>query len=423
MIDWAKSLDWDWVISRQRIFATPIPVWYCEECGQMLVAEETWLPVDPRFESPKEKVCRKCGGSKFLGETDVMDTWMDSSITCTVHAGWPSNMKSFDKLFPADLQPNGLDIIRTWDYYLMVKHLALFNKAPYKVVLVNGMVRGVDGRMMHKSYGNYVEATEVLNKYGADALRQWAAGGAVTGYDVPFNWSDLEYGKKFLTKLWNAARFIKINLNKESQTAPLEILDKWIMAKLGKLVSQATDSYENFQFSAIIDSVREFIWHKFCDQYIEAVKYRLYEDVQDPKSKQAAQETLRRVLLTGVALLAPICPHMTETIYKMFKRREDPLSIHQTNWPTQPSPIIGDETEAEGDKIIETISFIRRKKSEMRIPLKNEIPHLLIKCPKKMAETVLRNKKVIERTCRIQKLTVEAVEDSEEIDIEISSAE
>jgi len=420
MIDWAKSLDWDWVISRQRVFATPIPVWYCKRCGHVLAAEESWLPVDPRFEGPRENVCPKCGGSEFQGEVDVMDTWMDSSITCAVHAGWPSNMKLFDKLFPADLQPNGLDIIRTWDYYLMVKHLALFKKAPYKVVLINGMVRGVDGRMMHKSYGNYVEATEVLEKYSADALRQWAAGGAATGYDVPFKWGDLEYGKKFLTKLWNAARFIKINLTDEEYTSPgMETLDKWITTKLEELIPRITDYYENFQFNMVLESLRDFTWHKFCDQYIEAVKYRLYEDV-DSTSRRAAQLTLLRVLLTIIKLLAPICPHITETIYQMFRREDDPLSVHQLSWPVQSTSLIDEEAEAQGDAIIETISAIRRKKSEMRIPLKNEVSAVIVRAPRNLIEALCKNRDVIVKTCKIQRLITEEAEKADMISVNIS---
>ncbi|MEK6919475.1 MAG: class I tRNA ligase family protein, partial [Thermoproteota archaeon] len=212
LIDWARSLDWDWVISRQRIFATPIPVWYCKKCSEIIVPEEQKLPVDPREDpSPVEK-CPRCGSKELIGEKDVLDTWMDSSITCAVHAGWPTHPDQFSRLFPADLQPNGLDIVRTWNYYLLVRSLALFQTAPYKTLLINGMVRGTDGRMMHKSYGNTVETEEALKKLGADAFRQWAATGGSTGYDIPFKWTEVEHGRKFLTKLWNIARFTLANL-------------------------------------------------------------------------------------------------------------------------------------------------------------------------------------------------------------------
>ncbi|RLI06786.1 valine--tRNA ligase, partial [Candidatus Bathyarchaeota archaeon] len=149
LVDWARSLDWDWVISRQRIFATPIPVWYCARCGHVIVAEPDWLPVDPRREPPKLDKCPKCGCREFKPETDVLDTWFDSSITCAVHAGWPDK-PDWRRRFPADLHPSGYDIIRTWAYYLMVRHIALFGEAPFRACLINGMVLGTDGRMMHK---------------------------------------------------------------------------------------------------------------------------------------------------------------------------------------------------------------------------------------------------------------------------------
>ncbi|MGC9345393.1 MAG: valine--tRNA ligase, partial [Candidatus Bathyarchaeales archaeon] len=211
LIDWAKSLDWDWVISRQRVFATPIPIWYCKKCNEIILTEPGWLPIDPRIENPKIDKCPKCGSKEFRPERDVLDTWFDSSITCAVHAGWPDR-EDWRRLFPADVHPSGVDIIRTWAYYLMVRHLALFNEKPYKSCLINGMVLGTDGRAMHKSLGNYVASQEVLSKYGADATRQWAAGGGATGSNIPFRWPDVEYGKRFLVKLWNAARFVSNQL-------------------------------------------------------------------------------------------------------------------------------------------------------------------------------------------------------------------
>ncbi len=206
LVDWAKSLDWDWVISRQRIFATPIPVWYCKKCGELILADEQWVPIDPKLEGPRIGSCPKCGGKEFTPETDVFDTWMDSSITCAVHAGWPDRA-DWHRLFPASMHPSGTDIIRTWAYYLMVRHLALFDETPFRSVLINGMVLGQDGRKMSKSLKNYVAAPEALNKYGADAIRQWAAGGGATGSDIPYRVQDVEYGRRFLVKLWNASGF------------------------------------------------------------------------------------------------------------------------------------------------------------------------------------------------------------------------
>ncbi|MGQ9543486.1 MAG: valine--tRNA ligase [Candidatus Bathyarchaeia archaeon] len=375
MIDWARSLDWDWVISRQRVFATPIPVWYCNRCGRVLVARSEWLPVDPRFEQPKEAKCPSCGGVDFTGEGDVMDTWMDSSITCAVHAGWPDHKLDFNRLFPADLQPNGLDIIRTWDYYLMVKHLALFGEAPYKTVLVNGMVRGADGRMMHKSFGNYVEASEAISKYGADSVRQWAAAGAATGYDLQFNWGEVEFGKRFLTKLWNAARFVQSNLaDYKDGDIQLELIDRWLMSKLQRLTSTVTEAYEGFQFNVALEAIREFTWHILCDQYLEAVKHRLYRSDLESPSRKAAQHTLYRSLLRIIQLLAPICPHICEAIYQTLPLRDNsPRSIHLTAWPHPEAELVSDEAERQGEAILNLIAEVRRIKSERHISLKEPV--------------------------------------------------
>ncbi|MEM4643568.1 MAG: valine--tRNA ligase, partial [Candidatus Bathyarchaeia archaeon] len=259
LIDWACSLDWDWVISRQRVFATPIPIWYCKNCGETIVAEESWIPIDPKLESPRIEKCPKCGCSEFIPETDVFDTWMDSSITCAVHAGWPDR-KDWRRFFPADLHHSGVDIIRTWAYYLIVRHLALFDEKPFKSCLINGMVLGSDGRKMSKSLKNYVATHEVLDKYGADAARQWAAGGGATGSDIPFRWADVEYGRRFLTKLWNASRFVSSQLQDyvPNEVEDLQTLDRWIISKAEKLTKRVTEALEKCQFNVALEEIRNF---------------------------------------------------------------------------------------------------------------------------------------------------------------------
>ena len=300
MVDWAQSLDWDWVVSRQRVFGTPIPVWYCKKCGETIVADEDKLPVDPRRDPAPRDKCPKCGSIDLQGEPDVFDTWMDSSISAAVHAGWPANQSQFARLFPADLQPNGHDIVRTWDYYLLVRSIAIFNSAPYKTLLINGMVRGTDGRMMHKSYGNFVETEEVIKKLGADAFRQWAATGGSTGYDMPFRWNEAEHGKKFLTKLWNVARFIIANSRDDSaepDLPSLSTIDRWLLGSLEKLITTVTDAFDNFQFNTALEAVRDFTWHALADDYLEAVKYRLQPD-SNPLDSRKAKYCLSRALLT-----------------------------------------------------------------------------------------------------------------------------
>jgi valyl-tRNA synthetase len=411
MVEWARSLDWDWVISRQRLFGTPIPVWYCRKCGQMFPAKDEWLPVDPRSQSPRSGSCPKCGSREFVGDHDVMDTWMDSSITCAVHAGWPNRLDKFQRLFPADLQPNGLDIIRTWDYYLMARHLALFGKAPYKTVLVNGMVRGADGRMMHKSYGNYVEVSEAITKYGADSVRQWAAAGGSTGYDIPYRWADVEYGRKFLTKLWNAARLIVSSLQDYDPalpTAKLELLDRWLLSKLNGLVKTSTDAFENFQFSVATESARNFTWHDLCDQYLEAVKYRLYADqAQDDESRRAAQFTLFHALDVVLRLLAPVCPHITDALYReLWSGRLKEKSIHLGAWPQPNDKLIDEESEKDGAIVVRVLSEIRRIKSEKRLSMKAPVRKLRVELEEKAANVLRTQVDALRRIAVVEQLEI-----------------
>jgi len=410
LIDWAKSLDWDWVISRQRVFATPIPIWYCKKCNEIILAEPSWLPIDPRIENPKIDKCPKCGSKEFRPERDVLDTWFDSSITCAVHAGWPDR-EDWRRLFPADVHPSGVDIIRTWAYYLMVRHLALFDERPYKSCLINGMVLGTDGRMMHKSLGNYVAAYEVFSKYGADATRQWAAGGGATGSDIPFRWPDVEYGKRFLVKLWNAARFVSNQLKDYTvgEKHDLQLLDKWILSKAEKLTQKVTEALEKCQFNIALEEVRNFMWHVFCDCYIEAVKDRLYKpELYGEEKKKAVQYTLYTVLYRILQLLAPITPHVTEEIYQMIYAEEKGYkSIHLSAWPTLDEKRIDEGAERRGDLIMALITEVRREKAEKRMPLNTQIKKLTIYAGgKDTAEVIMDGKEDIAGTCKATKIEV-----------------
>lgn len=363
--NWVNSLDWDWVISRQRIFGTPIPVWYCKKCGNIIVAEEDWLPIDPRLENPKIDKCPNCGHNEFEGERDVLDTWMDSSITCAVHAGWPENFD--EKLFPADLQPNGYDIIRTWDYYLILRHIALFDKIPFKVALINGMVRGTDGRMMHKSYGNVIPLNELLDRYGADAFRLWAAGSVKTGSDVTVRFEDLDYNKRFLVKLWNAAKYV-LEYSKAVEKPEIKNpIDLWILNELHKLVKNINEYMEEFKFFESLNELRTFVWNKFCDQYIEAVKYRT------AKGDEAASYVLRYVLETILLLLAPFAPFITEEIYSKLGKTK---SIHLARFP---EAVEYDEKIIErNSKLIKVIAELRRIKVFSKISLAERLKKVTI---------------------------------------------
>jgi len=389
LIDWARSLDWDWVISRQRVFATP---------------------TDPRKEPPKIGKCPKCGSTEFTPETDVLDTWFDSSISCAVHAGWPDR-EDWQNRFPADVHPSGTDIIRTWAYYLMVRNLALFNQTPYKSCLINGMVLGTDGRMMHKSLGNYVATPEVFSKYGADAPRQWAAAGGTTGSDIPFRWPDVEYGWRFQIKLWNAARFASLALKDYTprEKSELQLLDRWLLSKLERATVIATAALEKCQFNTAIEEIRNFTWHQFCDQYIEAIKHRLYNpETYSEEKRKAAQYTLYFALYRILQLLAPIIPHLTEELYQlMYAEDKKHKSIHTSPWPEPDEAIIHEEAEKYGDLAIAVIGEIRREKAEKSIPLNTQIKTLTIHAgSKKSAHIINKALEDIQGTCKIQKITV-----------------
>jgi len=383
LIDWAKSLDWDWVISRQRLFATPIPVWYCKDCGQVILSHEDWVPIDPKLEAPRIDKCPKCGGKHFSGEQDVMDTWMDSSITCAVHAGWPDR-PDWKHLFPADVHPSGTDIIRTWAYYLIVRHLALFGEKPFKSCLINGMVLGADGRKMSKSLKNYAAAPEVLNKHGADATRQWAAAGGATGSDIPYREQDVEYGRRFLVKLWNASGFTAKLLADykplSAKDVELQPLDKWIISKAENLTKKVTDEFEKCQFNVAIEDTRNFIWHVFCDNYLEAVKDRLYNpNLQGTAKRLAAQYTLYEVLYRVLQLLAPFTPHLTEEIYEhMFKDYKGFESLQISPWPKFDASLVDAEAEKNGDLIMAIIIEGRHDKAEKKLPLNILVPQMTV---------------------------------------------
>jgi valyl-tRNA synthetase len=405
LIDWARSLDWDWVISRQRIFGTPIPIWYCKNCGEVILAKEEWVPIDPKLEKPRVDKCPKCGCQEFTPEQDIFDTWMDSSISCAVHAGWPDR-GDWRRLFPADLHPSGVDIIRTWAYYLMVRHLALFDEKPYKSCLINGMVLGSDGRKMSKSLKNYVAAPEVLDKYGTDAARQWVAGGGATGSDIPFRWPDVEYGRRFLTKLWNAAKFVSIQLKDYTAGGKYDLqpLDKWILSKAEKLTQKVTDALEICQFNIALEEIRNFTWHVFCDQYIEAVKDRLYKpELYGKEKRRAVQFTLYNVLCRIIQLLAPIMPHITEEIYQaMYAEEMGYKSIHLTPWPKPDKERIDEEAEKKGELVIAVITEIRREKADKRKPLNAPIKRVRIYAgSNKFAQIISENKEHIAGTCKI----------------------
>ncbi|UGV40735.1 valine--tRNA ligase [Methanococcoides orientis] len=362
--NWTGTMEWDWCISRQRIFATPIPVWYCKKCGEVMVAEEEWLPMDPTQEQPP--VACKCGSTDFEAEEDVLDTWMDSSLTALHVAGWLSDKEMRN---PTQLRPQGHDIIRTWAFYSILRSKALTGEKPWDSILVNGMVLGEDGHKMSKSLGNIISPEEVIAKYSADSFRQWAAVGGSTGSDVMFRWKDVVSASRFFTKMWSIYRFsmshLEENLSDIVNTKPedLAIIDKWLLSNLNKLIVSVTESLDAYQFDEAYKSIRGFAWEILADNYIELVKSRLYGD--DENARKAAQYTLYQAIDALSRMLAPFAPFFAEEMYSRIGEG----SVHAQAWPEVDESLISESIEKDGELIKEIASNVRRYKSESGMAL------------------------------------------------------
>ncbi len=387
-LQWTESLDWDWVVSRQKVYGSPIPVWYCsnDSCASIITPSIDELPIDPE---KKEKKCPKCN-SVAKPETDRFDTWFDSSMQNYWNAGWPDRkddkrMGDWQDYIPASLQPNGQDIIRTWDYYLMLRSLMLTKVPAYENVLINGMVLGEDGRKMSKSLGNYVTAKDIFEKSSVDAVRYWTTTGA-TGNDIPFSWKELAHAEKFYVKLTNIVNFASMHINSAMEdsnidhpskliksTNDLEYLDKWMLSLLEKLVSDVTEDFEHYNFSLL--KIEEFVWHELADYYLEMIKHRVFNNYK----KEEAAFTLYTCLYTVTKLLAPFAPYVTEEIYKsFFEKFETSKSIHLTSWPEFSEELIDEKAEELGNSAKDIVSAIRQYKTSNKLPLNAPLKEVII---------------------------------------------
>jgi len=359
---WVEGMEWDWVISRQRIFATPIPVWYCRNCGTVVVAKEEWLPVDPTRDVPKEP-CPNCGSTEFEGEDDVLDTWMDSSITPLAITGWPHDWKEY----PTHLRPQGHDIIRTWAFYTILRSLALVNEIPWHEIVINGMVLGEDGRKMSKSLGNIISPDDVLEKYGADALRQWAATGVI-GSDVIFTWKEIVAASRFQQKFWSILRFtmnhIKDYTPNEDDEKLLRIADRWILSKLNRLIKDVDEYMSSYRFDDALKAIRSFAWYEYADNYLEIVKNRLYSG--DEEEKRAAKFALYKAMNVLIRLLAPLTPFMTEECWSIFSGNG---SVHLQSFPQADEKFIDEKVEKTGDLTRDIVAEVRRLKHDKGLAL------------------------------------------------------
>lgn len=363
--DWVKNLKWDWCISRQRYFGVPFPVWYCKKCKKIILADEKDLPVDPRLEKYKGKC--KCGG-EIIGEQDVMDTWMTSSLTPQIATKWEDDQTFFKKMFPMTLRPQAHDIIRTWAYYTMLKSYLHHASIPWKDVMISGYVYERKGVAMSSSKKIGENPRNIIEKHGADVLRYWATGAGL-GEDLIYREQEIQRGKKILIKLWNASRFVSSFTKSKPKKAKLRTIDKWLITKLNRVIKQTTDYMDNYKISMGKRTVENFFMNVFCDQYLELVKYRLYQD----KDKGAALHTLYYGLEAILKIYAPFIPFITEEIYNaIFKKN----SIHLENWPKTLSE--HKASERIGDKVVYFINEARKYKTQNKLPMSAELRNVII---------------------------------------------
>jgi valyl-tRNA synthetase len=380
--NWVKGLQWDWCISRQLPYGIPFPVWYCKECDEVIPAEEKDLPVDPTEDKPPVKECPKCQGKEFIPEKDIINTWATSSLTPTIVKELFRGTKVYDYLIknPMDLRPQGHDIITFWLFNTVVKSQLHFNMLPWKDCFINGWMLDPKGKKMSKSKGNIIEPQEMIEKYSADALR-FMAGSSKLGEDLPFPEKDLVAGKKFLTKLWNASNFVFMNLEDYKREKPkeLEEIDKLFLSKLSLLIATCTENFEKYEFSKVKLDIEKFFWHDFCDNYLEIVKKRIYNETGNKKT--SAQYTLYKSLLTILKLIAPITPFITEEIYQQhFKENEKDKSIHLSSWPEAEDSTLD---LAPLELFIEILTKVRQEKTNAKTSMRSEI---ILALPKKEQE-------------------------------------
>ncbi len=367
--EWADGMSWDWVISRQRVFATPIPAWECEECGHWHIADIDELPVDPTETGPAVGDCPDCGADAWTGETDVMDTWMDSSITPLHITGWPEDLE-LDEFEPVSLRPQGHDIIRTWAFYTLLRVGELTDERPWDEILINGMVFGPDGNKMSKSRGNVVTPKDAVAEYGADSVRQALVLGGQPGSDVQFQPKEATSASRFLTKIWNILQF---SLNHFDENTP-EIsdpayrdADRWILSRLSNAADSIADDMEAYRYDRALRTLREFVWEDLADDYLELVKGRLYEG--RPGERNAARHALYTCVSSVVRMLSPFSPFFAEEAYSYLPGTEE--SINRASWPDV--EMHDEEAELAGDIIAEVASKVRAWKSDEGMALNGEI--------------------------------------------------
>lgn len=360
--NWIDNIR-DWCISRQLWWGHRIPAYYCEACGETVVAKE------------QPQVCPKCGGKHLTQDPDTLDTWFSSALWPFSTLGWPEKTEDLDYFYPTDVLVTGYDIIFFWVIRMIFSGYEQMKEKPFHTVLFHGLVRDAQGRKMSKSLGNGIDPLEIIEKYGADALRLTLITGNAPGNDMRFYYEKVEANRNFANKVWNASRFIMMNMdagdsgegkagNGEASGMCLEPADRWILSKLNRLVKEVTENMEHYELGIAVQKVYDFIWDEFCDWYIEMVKPRLYNS-DDADSRAAALWTLKNVLIDALKLLHPYMPFLTEEIFCSLQSEEE--SIVVSSWPVYREERNFAKEEKEIETMKEAIRGIRNVRTQMNV--------------------------------------------------------
>ncbi len=366
--NWVKALKWDWCISRQRFHGIPFPVWYCKGCGEVKLAHEEQLPVDPMKDEPLGP-CRACDGNEFVPEKDVLDTWATSSLTPFIATGWVDDSPIFHKVFPFTLRPQSHDIISFWAFNTIVKSLFHTDERPWDDILIHGYLMLPGGKAFSSSRGVIIDPEDVAEEFSGDAIR-YLAGSNKPGGDDEYEEKWLTRGMRFRNKLWNVQRFVGGALKEEISDAPeLPTVDRWILTCYSKMVERVTDYMEDYRYDRCLKDVEYFVWHVFADHYLEMIKHRIDED--------AVQHVLYNIGIGITKMLAPFMCFITEEIYDInYKEHDGCESIHIARWPE--AILLDDDSMDIGERVKDIIAAVRNWKSENGIPLNESIGEIRI---------------------------------------------
>lgn len=412
--EWVENLKWDWCISRQRFFGVSVPVWYSKKTGEVILPDESQLPIDPAFDKPNT-LPEGHTYDDIEPDHDVLDTWATSSITPEINAHWWEDHPLANKLLPMDLRPQAHDIIRTWALYTIIKSELHHDEIPWENIMISGHVLFKKGEKISKSKNQSIMGPEeLIAKYSADAVRFWACRASL-GKDVAFEEKEILNGKKLVTKLFNAANFAMMNLegftpDKSLPFEQLEASDKWILLKADETAKQMESNLEKFEFGMAMNDFEKFFWHDYCDYYLEMVKDRMYKPDKYENGhvkKLSGQTSLFKVLNVILKLIAPYLPHISEEIYQdYFKQFEGTESIHITFFPKDIVKNVEnkDVLELGMTKSFEVIEALRKFKTDNKIRLGEEIELALISGPKEELDMLKMFKDDIQGVSRARKI-------------------